>query len=280
MCVLFLSYQPIDPRSPYILIAANNRDEFFARRTAPAAFWDDHPTILGGRDLHRQNGGTWLGISKNGRFGVLTNYRTRVEEVRPDARSRGPLITEFLLSESPPLEFSQDVLKQGCEFNGFSLLTASLSGPPSSRHLVYCTNREGRGVEVLGPGVYGLSNQVLDSPWRKVEVGKERFSQILVGIQPSTSKKELADQLMELLCDTTCHYPDPNVPETGFSEEVMKVRNSIFVSPLHQYGTRTSSVVLVDQQGEVVFTERTMAEPISDSTPQWETRTFTFNISH
>lgn len=90
---------------------------------------------------------------------------------------------------------------QECAWQSKSI--APSSGPPSSRHLVYCTNREGRGVEVLGPGVYGLSNQVLDSPWRKVEVGKERFSQILVGIQPSTSKKELADQLMELLCDTT-----------------------------------------------------------------------------
>ena len=152
---------------------------------------------------------------------MLTNYRCRREEIRLDAKSRGtitsrpcnylfncnifpgPLVSNFLLGDSTPLDYCKGVLDCGHEYNGFGLITGSLGGPPSSRQLSYCTNREGRGAEDLGAGQYGLSNQLLDSPWKKVTYGRGKFAEIVASVQPLTTKRELTERLIELLSDST-----------------------------------------------------------------------------
>lgn len=282
MCILFLSYEP-EPssRCPYLLVAANNRDEYYHRPTAPARFWERYSQLLAGRDLEREeeDSGSWLGVSKSGRFSVLTNYRVSPAAIRRDVQGRGPLVRDFLVgASSSPLAYSKAVLEHSSDFNGFSLITADLKAP----QLAYCTNSEGGAVRELGAGVYGLSNQLLDSPWRKVEEGKAAFSRIVATATAETSRSQLTDSLFHLLSDNTKYHPDPNIPwPEGLTDGYIEGCSSIFVEPVlsETYGTRTSTVVLVDRHGGVSFTERTMVEPVLCPTaPDWSTATYSFSI--
>eukprot|EP00731_Ephydatia_muelleri_P022705 Em0015g288a len=281
MCILFLSYQPSDPACQYVLVAANNRDEFFNRRTFAACYWSDYPTILAGRDVGNSSNAlsTWLGITTTGRFSALTNVRCHAKDIRPDAISRGQVVTDYLLGTSSPTEYCRTVLKHGSDYNGFNLVTAQLSG---SKEAVYCSNVTGSCLQVLQPGTYGLSNAQLDSPWRKVVYGQERFATIISKVTPSLPKEDLTEELLQLLSDTTCLHPDPIVPDTGFTEELVKALNSVHVAPTkhagYSYGTRTSTVLLVDRQGVVTFTEKTLADPVDPLNPVWERRNYTMQI--
>ena len=151
MCLIVLAWRA-HPDFP--LVVAANRDEFHARPAAAAEFWSDHPQILAGRDLTAR--GTWMGVSRNGRFAAVTNYRGGTE---PSARqSRGALVTRFLLSGEFRVE--------GGSYSGFNLLTAD------NDELWWTSNRDGA-PRRLEPGIYGLGNLLLESP--EVEPAKQRF---------------------------------------------------------------------------------------------------------
>lgn len=238
MCLITLAYR----RHPdYPLVFAANRDEFYARPTAPAAFWEDAPDVLAGRDL--QAGGTWCGVTRNGRIAAVTNFRD-LRNLRPDAPSRGDLVAGFLRGSEHPEAYLARVAAEAARYNGFNLLVGDLAG------LYYFSNQEGD-IRALQPGVYGLSNHLLDTPWPKVVRARERLDTVVRG--PSLSPEPLFD----LLADEH-RAGDETLPDTGVGLDLERVLSSVFIrSP--QYGTRTSTVFWIDRRGTLAFEERTHA---------------------
>ena len=224
MCLIALAWQ-VHPDYP--LVVAANRDEFHARATAPARFWAEAPAVLAGRDLAA--GGTWMGVTRAGRFAALTNVR---EPGRPQgSRSRGLLVSEYLLSDGDPLAWAEAVMAAGAAYSGFNLLLGDGST------LVVCSNR-GTPPTRLAPGVYGLSNHLLDSPWPKLVRAREALRAQVHALT--------VDGLMHLLADDAA-APDEELPETGIGLPMERLLSSPFIrSPA--YGTRSSTVLLAGRE--------------------------------
>ena len=236
MCLILLA-QGAHP--DYLLVVAANRDEYYERPTAKAAFWQDHPHILAGRDLECM--GTWLGITRAGRFAALTNFRDPRER-KTDAPSRGQLVSNFLVSEQEPREYLEEVAKLAPRYNGFNLLAGDING------VFYFSSRAGS-VQKLSPGVHGLSNHLLDTPWPKVARGKQR-------LQAALADTPSAEALLDLLHDRE-PAAEGELPDTGIGAELERVLSpALIVSP--QYGTRASTAVLFGRDGGVSFSERTI----------------------
>lgn len=238
MCLLLLA---LDSHPDYALIVAANRDEFYERPTAAAAFWAETPSVLGGRDLAA--GGTWLGIDRQGRFAAVTNYRRRRREP-PGLRSRGHLVADFLTSDVDGRTHIEQVERRASRYNGFNLIAGD------SRGLYYFSNRDG-GARTLTAGVYGLSNHLLDTAWPKVTSGKSGLNALVVRSDAS----DLIAELFRLLSDRD-QAADHLLPQTGIAAEWERLLSSAFVVS-SGYGTRSSTVVLGGRGGSVVFVERT-----------------------
>ncbi len=254
MCLIFFS---INHHPNYRLIIAANRDEFHARRTAPADYWPDAPGVLAGRDLEAN--GTWMGVSRQGRVSLITNYRDP-HHINPKAPSRGHLVSDFLAGNEPLQDYLRNVEQHGHKFNGFNLVT----GFPGE--LWYYSNY-GKGVQRVPDGLHGLSNHLLNTPWPKVERGKQR-------IQPLLKQDSISpDSLFEFLYDDQV-APDERLPDTGVGLERERVLSSMFIkSP--NYGSRCSTVVLIDRNNHLLFSER-----VYDLTTfAHTTRTFEFDIA-
>jgi uncharacterized protein with NRDE domain len=235
MCLILLA---LDTHPDYSLIVAANRDEFYDRSTARAAFWKDDPRVLAGRDL--KAGGTWLGIDRRGRFAAVTNHRQGHRE--PGARrSRGHLVSDYLTERIGGRAHVERVEQEAAQYNGFNLIAGDVQA------LFYISNRDG-GVRALKPGVYGLSNHLLDSPWPKVTAGKIGLSELLAG------GGEMIPKLFELLSDRR-QATDASLPRTGVSPEWERLLSSAFIAT-EAYGTRSSTVVLAGRDGGVTFVER------------------------
>lgn len=235
MCLLVLAWKH-HPR--YRLILAGNRDEFHDRAAAPLNWWQDDPRILGGRDLKAQ--GTWLGVARSGRFGVVTNYRDLQAPVE-SAPSRGQLITRFLTGATSPKEFLDDLRGAAPRYSGFNLLVGG------TRALYYFSNR-GPAPTALAPGVYGLSNHLLDTPWPKLTRTRERFDALLA--QPEIAPEGLFTMLGDR--EQASHG---NLPSTGLPEDWERVVSAPFIVN-ERYGTRCSSVLLVERTGRTILQER------------------------
>ncbi len=235
MCLILLA---LDTHPDYALVVAANRDEFYDRPTAPAAFWEEAPWVLGGRDL--KAGGTWLGIDRRGRLAAVTNYRQGRREAEAP-RSRGHLVGDYLVGRIDAPAHLARVQAEAADYNGFNLIAGDGDA------MFYFSNREGRG-RALGPGVYGLSNHLLDSPWPKVTAGKSGLSALLAG------GGELLPSLFALLSDRR-QAADDLLPRTGVGPEWERLLSSAFIAS-HDYGTRSSTVVLVGRDGKVLFAER------------------------
>lgn len=235
MCLILLAYRQ---HPDYPLILAANRDEFYQRPSRAADFWEDAP-ILAGRDL--QQGGTWLGLSRRGRIAAVTNYRDPAAPSGP--RSRGELPTRCLTAESVPAAIAE--LKQEADqYSGFNLLAGGLDG------LYYLSNRDPAGIEpqCLTPGVHGLSNHLLNSPWPKLERARLQMQQLL------DSPQLAPEPFFDLLKDST-PAPDDQLPDTGVGLAMERFLSSIFIAGPH-YGTRASTVILISRQGEATFVEQ------------------------
>ncbi|MEJ2513696.1 MAG: NRDE family protein [Gammaproteobacteria bacterium] len=253
MCLLVLAWQS---RPGFSVILAGNRDEFHDRPAASADWWDDSPGVLGGRDLRA--GGTWLAVSRAGRWAVVTNYREPMEEGR-GPRSRGELVAGFVAGDTPPRTFAGAVADRGDDYGGFNLLLGDTA------EAVYVSNR-GRGPETLAPGMYGLSNHLLDTPWPKLTRVRERFRARLTG-EPDPAG------LLEILADPS-PAPDRDLPQTGLELQWERLLSAPFIrSPL--YGTRCSTVLRLHTSGDADFTERRFD---SDGRPTGESR-FEFTTS-
>ncbi|HRI78680.1 MAG TPA: NRDE family protein [Cyclobacteriaceae bacterium] len=254
MCLIFLSVQN---HSRYKLIIAANRDEFYQRRTAAAQWWQDQPEILGGRDL--EAGGTWMAIHRNGKIALVTNYRDP-QNIRPHAPSRGHLVSDFLEREIHPADYVKEVEGKANLYNGFNLLAGT------GEELWYVSNYK-KGLIRLEPGIHGLSNHLLDSPWPKVLRGKEKM---MVAFQKNDIQPI---ELMDILYDGVI-ASDDQLPITGIGLERERALSSMFIKT-SGYGTRCSTVILVEQNNHVTFSERVY----DVETFQYQTSNFEFDIT-
>lgn len=237
MCLILFAYEA---HPEYRLVVAANRDEFYERPTAAAGFWPEAPGVLAGRDL--LHGGTWLGVTRGGRFAAVTNYRDPAVKIE-NAPSRGALVTEFLKSIESAGEYTRGLAARAGEYNGFNLLAGD------GRSLYYFSNRGGPPRE-LGPGVYGLSNALLDTPWPKVVRGRRALAEVV------KSGDALAPEVVTRVLLDRVRAADAELPETGVGLEVERVLSPLFIeSP--GYGTRCSTAVLLDRAGRLTFVERT-----------------------
>lgn len=237
MCLIVLAWQVI-PDTP--LLAAGNRDEFYDRPTLPAQAWADHPDITAGRDL--KAGGTWMGIHNNGRFAALTNFRSPAD-MRDNTRSRGELVSHFLCGQLSPAEYIAYISASADQYNGFNLLVGNRDT------LIWYSNRAGddaRNGRPLPPGIYGLSNALLDTPWPKVRRAKAEFCSLLCQRAPD-------EALLDLLSDMT-QASDCRLPDTGIGLEKERMLSPICIVS-DDYGTRTSTLVRLPREGAPVLTE-------------------------
>jgi uncharacterized protein with NRDE domain len=224
------------------LILAANRDEFFARPTLPAAPWPESPAIVGGRDLEK--GGSWLALSASGRLAAVTNFRdgARVKSAR---RSRGLLVNDFVMSTLDPQSFLESARTARAAYDGFNLLVAA------NDELLHYSNVSDE-ITPLTAGVHGLSNHLLNTPWPKVERGKAAVQRLLTN--PSG---HLAVDLLDALSNTE-PAPEQDLPHTGVSLEWERQLATIFISA-PGYGTRASTVVLMEHSGKLTLMERNFA---------------------
>ena len=235
MCLLVFAWQT---HPEHALIFAGNRDERHARASAAAGLWREAPQVLGGRDL--EAGGTWLGVTLGGRFAVVTNYRDGLDPPKAP-RSRGTLAAEFLASDMGAADYLEGVRAHAAEYGAFSLLVGDRC------ELHYFSNRGGRGGPVA-PGVHGLSNHLLDTPWPKVQLSKARLAALLEQETPSSGA------LFRLMADRS-EAPASELPDTGIGPELeRRVSAPFVVNPV--YGTRCSSVLRLPHGGGLHFAER------------------------
>lgn len=232
MCLIVLAYKV---RTDYPFICVANRDEFYDRPTRAAAFWPDQPTLLAGKDLLQ--GGTWCGITRAGRFAAVTNFR-EASTPTPDARSRGLLTRDFLLGGLDIDEYARSLALH--DYPGFNLLFGSIAD------LAYLSNRAS-GPNRLAPGVYGLSNALLDVAWPKVASAKYGLQQIVDA--PSIDPQDL----FALMRDKT-PADEAQLPATGISKEWERILSSRYIEA-QGYGTRSTTVLMVDGSGQVSFQE-------------------------
>lgn len=238
MCLILIAYQT---SKKYPIILAANRDEFHARPTAAMQYWEDNPDILAGKDL--EQGGTWFGVHKTGKFAGLTNYRNPSEN-KAHAPSRGRIIPDFLESSAPCESYFTDQAGQMAGYNGFNLLFGSLD------HLFWFSNITGQ-TQAIPPGVHGLSNKDLNTPWPKVTKGIQQ-------LENAVNHGFTTDDLFEVLKDTA-KVDDPLLPDTGVGIEWERRLSPIFIqSPV--YGTRSSTLMLIRPDGAGQIIERTYTD--------------------
>jgi len=250
MCTIFLSYRT---HPHYKLVLASNRDEFYKRPTAAADFWTENPNILAGQDLEK--GGTWLGITKQGRIATLTNFRD-LSNMKKNAESRGQLVSDFLETNITPKDYLIQIQKTSKLYNGFNLLV----GDSNSLYYYSKYNDEITQVE---PGIHGLSNHSLNTPWPKVVLGKNMLKELM-------DDKLIHHKLFNILKDTTVPR-DEDLPDTQIGIELERLLSPIYIeSP--QYGTRAMTVVTIDYNNEVTFIEKSLDTEVM----QWKESFYSF----
>jgi uncharacterized protein with NRDE domain len=282
MCLIVFDWRPDAVDGPLFTLAAN-RDEFFRRTAEPIHWWQDAPGVLAGRDL--VGGGTWLGLSRDGRFAALTNYRAP-HEMRADAPTRGTLVSDWLNGSarasngSPhesPLAYLQHVAQTGDIYNGFNLLV----GDWTRRELAWYCNRGNRANQadrapaLLSPGTHGISNAVLDTAWPKLVKKRAELGTLL-----ARDAMPPLERLIDLMRDPRLARDD-ELPSTGIPLERERVLSAAFIeSP--DYGTRGTTALRVTAHGEVI--SAAIAERSDDNgthrivRPGDFERSFAFNI--
>lgn len=241
MCLIAFGWKA---HPEYSLIVGANRDEWRDRPASPATWWSDYPQILAGRDL--KAGGTWMGVTRGGRFAAITNFRDPAEK-RSTARSRGELVTAFLLSLESPGDFLSSISERAHEYNGFNLVVADTSS------MAYFGSRAGE-IKLLEPGVYALSNHTLNEPWPKVILAKSALEAALQARMTETARQMA---IYDFLSSETI-APDTALPDTGVGLVWERALSSaLIVTP--EYGTRASTIVSIAHNSKVEFAEHTRA---------------------
>jgi uncharacterized protein with NRDE domain len=253
MCLILFAYN-VHPA--YRLILAANRDEFYERPSAPADFWSRDPQVLAGLDLKEK--GTWLGVTRTGKFAAITNYRDPASW-KTQAPSRGKLVSGYLTGSNDPEKYLKNISKNAQAYNGFNLLLGE------AKDLYVYSNRDD--IQKLSEGIHGLSNRLLDTPWPKVRRGKKLLEAAL-----EKKGNELEESLFALLADRRIP-PDDELPQTGVGLEWERILSPVFItSPI--YGTRSSTILLVGKNRRVKVVEK-----VYDGKQEpWVTSRFTFPL--
>lgn len=253
MCLISFAYKY--PEDFYLVLAAN-RDEFYSRKTRKADYWEENSEIWGGKDL--EGGGTWMGIRKDGKFSFLTNYRNLHLDPVLHPKSRGNLVREFLLNDDSAEEYIDRIRDSGNEYEGFNLVVGDLNSA------IYWNNRKDLILD-LPPGVYALSNGILDEPWFKTDRLKNRFTEELEKMAKGISENppsspgipgqgqrwsertiDLASEAFFSILKDTTQAPDDRLPDTGLEKWKEKALSSSFIQT-PGYGTRSSTYVALKQ---------------------------------
>lgn len=237
MCLIIFA---LDAHPLYKLVLVANRDEFYHRPSLPAHFWEEDRNILAGKDLEK--GGTWLGITKKGKFAAITNYRDP-KNIRKDAPSRGELTAEYLRNNLNPLKTMFQVQHKAQQYNGFNLLLGD------AEDLFYYSNYA-KSIQKVGQGIHGLSNHLLNTYWHKVGLGKEKLENYL----KNNATLEV-EELLELLEDETQPEDEKHIQQTGLPIEYEKMLSPMFIRS-SDYGTCSSSVLLWDRDNKITFAEK------------------------
>jgi len=241
MCLIIFAHR-MWPQHPLVLAA--NRDEFYARETTSSAFWPEYPELLAGRD--KQAGGTWMGVTRRGRFAAITNYRDPATTIKAP-RSRGELPLDFLTGDTLPPIYLGEIAKRASEYAGFNLLLGD------GECLWHFNNRGAAGActpnppEPLPPGIYGLSNAQLNTPWPKVELGKARLTQLLTSGVPDH------DSLAGLINDKQTASAAA-LRLSGMETEMERVLSAQFIQT-SEYGTRSSTTMWINDTQDVNWRE-------------------------
>jgi uncharacterized protein with NRDE domain len=222
------------------LVIAANRDEFHARPSRAAEPWPEAPHIIAGRDL--QGGGSWLGVTAQGRVALLTNVREPGRQL-PQAPSRGRLVEAYLRQDQSAADYAHAVQRDAMAYNGFNLLVGDRRG------MWYCSNRAEPSVRELAPGIIGLSNAALDTPWPKLTRTRRA-----VADQLAATKSLAPDSLFAILADRS-RPQDSDLPDTGVGLEAERLLSSAFIAHA-TYGTRCSTLVLLRSDGQLTVLER------------------------
>lgn len=235
MCLILFAYQQ---HPQYKLIVAANRDEFYERPTKPIHYWEDHPEILAGRDLEKM--GTWMGVTTNGRFAALTNYRNP-NEITEGKRSRGKIVKDALEYIGNPKDYMENLEISNNRYPGYNLLMGDIN------EMYYYSNIS-QELQRLEPGKYGVSNHLLNTEWPKVQKGKEAMSKIIL-----KTKVDMVEDLFTVLMNDHI-APDELLPNTGVSLERERMLSPLFIKS-EDYGTRSSTVMLLSEK-EIYYEER------------------------
>jgi uncharacterized protein with NRDE domain len=234
MCLIVFDWQP---EQAALLTLSANRDEFFRRDAEPMHWWTDAPDVLAGRDL--TGGGTWLGVSRDGRFAALTNYRAP-SELRADAPTRGTLVSAFLSGgRMAPMDYLDRVAQEGHRYNGFNLL----AGDFTRRELGWYGNRADAPPVLLDAGVHGLSNSLLNTPWPKLVAQRDALHDLI-----HADEKPSLDVLIDTLRDPRIANDDA-LPSTGIPIERERVLSAAFIET-PEYGTRSTTALRVFCAGD------------------------------
>lgn len=236
MCLMIFAHR-VSAAFPFVVAA--NRDEFHVRPTAASAFWDGHPDLLAGRDL--EQGGTWMGVTRSGRFAAVTNYRDPDGPIAAP-RSRGDLPLTYLAGGSTPKAYLEDLAARAADYAGFNLLVGDRDS------LWYFSNSGNGPPRSLPPGIYGLSNAVLDTPWPKVEQGKARLAALL------ESGRLTHETLAAVVADRALAEPE-QLARLGLDGAMDPLLSAQFIVT-ETYGTRSSTTLWTDAQGRAHWRER------------------------
>ncbi|XP_006640218.1 transport and Golgi organization protein 2 homolog [Lepisosteus oculatus] len=271
MCIIFFKFDPRPAsKTAYRLILAANRDELYNRPSKIAHFWGINNEVLSGLDLEEgKEGGSWLGITKRGKFAALTNYMEAKQN--PDAQGRGFLVSNFLTENVDSYSYLKKVSSEGHLYNGFNLIAGEFKAKEDT--VCYYGNKGNPAPIFLKPGIYGLSNSLLETPWKKLQYGKRIFSSV---IDQNLPPERMVQELLHILNNEESQLPDPTLKSQveGYRLSTLPALSAVCVrSP--NYGTRTNTVILIDSNGNVTFTERTM---LNSDISQWKTSSFNFKL--
>ncbi|XP_065840212.1 transport and Golgi organization 2 homolog [Oscarella lobularis] len=274
MCIVFWGLDSPNGTQPFRFVLVANRDEYLNRAAIPAHYWKG-----------RCEGGTWLGITRSGRLATVTNLR-QSNNLPP--KSRGALVADFLKDDDlSPIDYAKKVAVEEDDYAGFNLLLVDIK----STSAVYSTNsgilRSKEKLQKLKPGeAYGLCNEWLNCPTKKVSQGRIAFENIL---QSNLSRDRLINALLDLASDRTQHYPDDplTILPSYYPLKLRRQCSSIFIDTLllrnndltSAVGTRTTTVVVVGKDDHATFVEKTMQKPIDLGKYEWNTQRFDFELN-